>query len=121
MIFFCAAALAAQEPSTPPAPTTTPPVAPVVSALTNNNKSFMMIDPKVRANDYVHAFDLLRRDKPTLKIVIRTTSGMTFFNVTDLSVTQGGTLFLVKFLSTQGSKTQILPVEEIVEIAYSPI
>jgi hypothetical protein len=117
-ILLLAAALNAQEPApTPPAPTL--PAAPMVSSM-SDSKSFMMIDPKVRANDYVQAFDLLRRDKPTLKIVLRTSSGMTYFNVTDLSITHGGTLFLVKFLSNQGSKTQILPVEEIVELAYSP-
>lgn len=111
-IFFLAASLAAQE-ALP-----TPPSIPAVSAMPNN-KSILVIDPKIRANDYAQAFDFLRKDRPTLKIVVRTTSGMTFYNVTDLSVTQGGTLFLIKFLSNQGSKTQILPIEELVEIAYS--
>lgn len=113
ILILLAISLSAQE--TPPLPAANP----VITSM-NNNKSVIVIDPKVRADDYVQAFDFLRRDKPTQKIVIRTTTGMTYFNVTDLSITKGGTLFLVKFLSTQGSKTQILPLEEIVEIAYSP-
>lgn len=112
IIFFLAASLSAQE--APP----TPPTPPAVSAMPNS-RSVIVLDPKVRASDYIQAFDYLRKDKPTLKIVILTTSGVIYYNVTDLSITKGGTLFLVKFLSNQGSKTQILPVEEIVEIAYS--
>jgi hypothetical protein len=113
MIFFAAASLAAQE-----APPATP--APAISSGISGNKSILVIEPKSRANDWVQAFDLLRRDKPTLKIMIRTYSGMTLANVTDLTVAHGGTLFIVRVLSNQGSKYQILPVEEIVEVAYSP-
>jgi hypothetical protein len=84
-----------------------------------DNKSVMIIDPKARANDYVQAFDFLRKDKPTLKIMIRTTQAM-FIGVTDVTASSSGTLLMVKTLSNQGLKTQFVPIEQIMEINYSP-
>ncbi len=93
-----------------------PPAAPISST---ESKSILTIDPKARANDYVQAFDLLRKDKPSLKMIVRTTNTL-FTGVTDLSVSSGGTLLFVKILSNQGIQTQIVPVEQILEINYSP-
>ncbi len=112
-LFLLANALFAQEaPKSPPAS-----ASPLVS--TTTNKSVIVIDPKARANDYVQAFDFLRKDKPTLKIAVHTTSAA-IQNVTDITATSGGTLLLLKIFSNQGTRTQIVPVEEIMEINYSP-
>ena len=115
-IFFLATTLFSQETAkpTPPPPAATPMIGAVASS-----KSFMMVDPKARANDYIQVFDLLRKEKPTLKIMVRTQEGI-FSNVTDMSVTHGGTLLIVKVLTNQGIKVQIVPVEEMMEINYSP-
>lgn len=111
-LLFLANALIAQEAAkTPPAP--------LVSAMNTGNKSIVVIDPKARAADYVQAFDLLRKDKPTMKIMVRTASGA-LMNVTDLTAASGGTLLLLRILSNQGTRIQVLPVEEIMEINYSP-
>jgi hypothetical protein len=77
------------------------------------------IDHKHRTSDIVQAYDLLRKDKPTLKIALRTSGGVIFANVTELSAASGGTLLFVKNLSQQGAKYTILPVEEVAEINYS--
>jgi hypothetical protein len=77
------------------------------------------IDHTRRTSDIVQAYDLLRKDKPTLKIALRTSSGAIYANVTELSAASGGTLLFVKNLSQQGSKYTILPVEEVAEINYS--
>jgi hypothetical protein len=90
------------------------PMAPAVAEM--GNKSIIVVDPKARSSDYVQVFDLLRKDKPTLKINVRT-SGAAISNVTDISATQGGTLLLLR---VAGSKYQIVPVEQIEEIGYSP-
>jgi len=89
-------------------------------ASTMMNRSIIMIDPKGRANDYVQAFDFLRKDKPTLKIMVRIMNNMTLANVTEITPMQSGTLLIIKFMSNSGSKVQIVPIEEIMELNYSP-
>lgn len=114
--FLFAHTLFAQEAPKPPSlPANT---APVIS-MDIPNKNIMVIDPKARASDYVQAFDFLRKDKPTLRIMIRTADTL-FTGVTDITASTGGTLLMVKVLSTQGSRTQIIPIEQILEINYSP-
>ncbi len=92
--------------------------APIIS-MEQVSRSVMVIDPKARAHDFAGAFDALRKDKPTFKIMVQTAAG-TFTGVTDLSILSGGTLVLIKFTTSQGSRMQVIPVEQIVEINYSP-
>lgn len=116
LFLLLANALLAQDPAkpaTPPANT-----APIIS-MDLPNKNIMVIDPKARASDYVQAFDFLRKDKPTLKILIRTADTL-FTGVTDITASTGGTLLMIKVLSNQGSRTQVIPIEQILEINYSP-
>lgn len=82
-------------------------------------KAIFPIDHLHRTADIVQAYDLLKRDKPTLKITLRTTTGAVYANVTELTAASGGTLLFVKNLSQQGSKYTILPIEEVAEINYS--
>ena len=93
--------------------------APKAAAAATGNKSIIVIEPKARAQDYIQAFDQLRKDKPTLKIMVRLTNGVAL-TVSELSATSGGTLLLMKSLSSQGTRIQVVPVEEIMEITYSP-
>lgn len=113
-IFLALASTTLAEEAPPP-----PAHAPSSAALINNNRGVLNLNPKERASDYVQAFNMLRKEKPTLKISIRT-SNDTLSNVTDLSTTHNGTLFFVKLLTAQGNKIQILPIEELVEISYTP-
>lgn len=106
--------LAAQEPGAPEKPMPAP-----AAAATQEFRSSLIIDPKSRAHDYTQAFELLRREKPTLKINIQTSNGI-LANVAELSSAENGTLMLVKVPFTQGTKYQIVPIEDIKEIAYSP-
>jgi hypothetical protein len=92
---------------------------PKVTAAMTENKSVIVIDPKARASDYVQAFDMLRKDKPTLKIMIRTVSAV-IPHVSEISAATSGTLLFIKVLSNQGAKIQPIPVEEIMEMTYSP-
>ncbi len=90
-----------------------------VASILENTKSVFIIEPKARAADYAAAFDFLRKDKPSQKMIVRTMSA-TYTNVTDVSASSEGTLLMIRFLSNQGNKTQIVPVEQVVEISYSP-
>ena len=110
-------ALMAQE---APAPEKKPPLQLPSAAVSVNAKTIMEIDSKSRASDYLQAFELLRKEKPTLKIMIRTASGLTLMNVTEISVAQNNTLFFIRYISSQGNKIQILPIEDLTEINYSP-
>ncbi len=110
-----AALLAANEPLVPEKPA---PIAAMTAAVQESYCS-MLIDPKARAQDYREAFELLRREKPSLKINIQTASGPVA-NVQDLSSAGNGTLMLLKIPFSQGTKYLIVPIEEIKEVAYSP-
>ncbi len=112
-VLLMAASLAAQEPLAPK-----PAISP--GAADPASKSTLLIDAKARAGDYVQAFEMLRKDKPTLKIMIHMASGLSISNVTEISSTANGTLVLIKSASTTGNKYQIVPIEEIKELAYSP-
>lgn len=82
-------------------------------------RSVLIVEPKARAADFVEAFHLLRKEKPTQKLMVMTKQEQ-LMNVTDLSVSEKGTLLFVKTLSNQGSRLQVIPIENLVEISYSP-
>lgn len=112
LFFLLTNALIAQDAAKSPATN-----APIIS-MDTHGKSMIVIDSKARANDYVQAFDFLRKDKPTFRIMIRTNDTV-YTGVTDVSVAAGGTLLMIKVPSNQGIRTQIVPVEQIMEINYS--
>lgn len=80
-------------------------------------KAEMHIDPKTRASDWVEAFQMLKNDKPTFKISLR--AGTLYQNLIDLTASASGTLLYVKLVSNHGSKTVIVPTEQVEEITYS--
>ncbi len=90
-----------------------------VASVPDTDKSVLFIDPKSRGNDYVQAFDLLRKDRPSVKINLRTVTGAAL-SISELSASANGTLLFAKVPSNSGAKYVIVPIEEIMEIAYSP-
>lgn len=92
----------------------------VPPALTEGCRTYFSIDPKNRSADIVQAFDHLRKDKPTLKIMIKTSSGAILTNVSEITASTGGTLLFVRVPSNQGARIQVIPTDEFEEIAYSP-
>ncbi|HSX26963.1 MAG TPA: hypothetical protein VLE89_08170 [Chlamydiales bacterium] len=110
-LFLLSTALLAQE--APPTPTTT------TAAAMTESKSILVIEPKSRANDYIQAFDMLRKDKPTLKIAIHIGGGTMLENVTEVATVKNGTLLMIKYASSSGTKYQVVPIEEIAEMSYS--
>jgi hypothetical protein len=96
------------------ATTALPPQEPVPPT---DSRLSIAIQPKMRADDLIKAFELLKKEKPTSKISLRTPGGI-LTNITDMSALPNGTLIVVKFTSQQGSKIQFLLIEEIQEIFY---
>ncbi len=120
LFLFCTASLIAQE-SDKKSPSAGPVVSDKKSPSTNDKTNYpYSIDPKARASDIAQAFDHLRKDKPTLKVSIRTNSGAMLMNVTEVTASSNGTLLYVRYPSNQGSRLQVVPIEDVAEISYSP-
>lgn len=82
------------------------------------SSSVLLIDPQARAEDLVSAFQLLHREKPTLKLSIYTNEEI-ISNVIDLKASKKGTLLFLRVLSNKGSQIVVVPVEQVKEIGYS--
>jgi hypothetical protein len=79
-------------------------------------RTVMTIDPKMRALDYSQAFELLRREKTSNKVLFQLVDGSSLTNVIDLTVIGQGTLLLFKCGTPQGIKHQVIGVEKILSI-----
>jgi hypothetical protein len=115
LFFLSTAPLLAQE--APPSDKSAPVAA---TAVGQDSRTLFSIDPKGRSGDWAQAFDLLRKDKPTLKIFVRLTNGPMLLNVAEISSSMGGTLLFIKTPSNQGTRMIPIPVENVQEIGYSP-
>ncbi len=118
--FLFASAVSLYAVEAPPPSTPTAPASKSQASIDANAKFFYTIDPKQRSADFIQAYDLLRKEKPTFKISIRTSNSMVLANIVDLSAASAGTLLFVKIQSNTGPKTVVIPVEELTEMFYSP-
>lgn len=78
----------------------------------------LIIDPKMRAQDFKEAFETLRKEKTTGKVFFQLTNGSTISNIIDMNLMANSTLILFRFNSTQGIRFQLVKVEEIDSISY---
>lgn len=81
-------------------------------------RSVMIVQPKDKASDFIKAFELLKKEKPSSKIYYKLYSNRTINNIIDVSMLENGTLILFKIATSQGTKLIIVPVEEIEEIGH---
>jgi hypothetical protein len=81
---------------------------------------YMMISPSARALDYQTAFDMLRKEKTTAKVFFQLSDGSTVSNIIDMTLLSNSTLFLFRCNSQQGIRYQVVKVEDILNINYSP-
>lgn len=79
-------------------------------------QSVMMIDAKSRAQDFLKAYDLLKKEKASARVFYKLTNGNVVTNIVDISLFEGNTLFLFKVSSLQGVKYLVVPIEELQEI-----
>jgi len=111
-LFFSVAAIAV-----PDVPTES--ISAVLSSSSSMSRNILLIDPKARSQDYIQAFEALRHDKPSLKINVQTLGGI-IANVGEMRASDEGTLLFLKVPSNQGMRLQIVALEDIKEILYSP-
>lgn len=101
--------------SKPAEPSSLPPL-PAMS--TGNAEGFFLIDPKMRASDYIQAFEMLRKEKTTNKIFFNLKDGTSLSNIIEISPVGSGSLLLFKLNSPQGIRFQIVGVENLVSINH---
>jgi hypothetical protein len=94
------------------------PAAEEASTLPSNIHAVMSLDPKARALDFKEAFETLRKEKTSNKVIFRLSDGTTLANVIEMSVLGNGTLVLFKINSMQGIKLQVVEIEKIAAISH---
>jgi ActR/RegA family two-component response regulator len=79
-----------------------------------------VIDLKQRATDYKEAFETLKKEKSSGKIYFELTSGTTIGNIVEMNLMGNGHLIVFKFNSGQGIRQQVVAVEQISGLFYTP-
>ena len=78
----------------------------------------MTIDPKLRAFDYKEAFEILKKEKAPHKVCLNLLDGTCISNIIDLNVMGNSTIFLVRFNTPQGIKTNAIELGLIQSVGY---
>jgi hypothetical protein len=84
----------------------------------NSARSLMLIDPKARASDYLKAFEALRQEKATSKVIFELADGSTISNVIDMKLMPEQTLIVFRYNTVQGVKFQVVAIEDLVGIRH---
>lgn len=82
-------------------------------------QSYITIDLKDRATDYKEAFEALKKEKTAAKVFFLLSSGVAISNIIEMSLTGNGHFILFKYNTHQGIKTEVVPVEKIVQLSYT--
>lgn len=82
------------------------------------SRSTMIIDPKSRAGDYQKAFDLLRQEKSTSKVVFELADGSKISNVIEMKLMPNDTLIIFRYSTPKGIKFQVVEIENLVSIMH---
>lgn len=81
-------------------------------------RSIMIVQPKEKAADFIQAFELLKKEKPSSRIFFKLYSGKTINNILEVSMLDNGTLILFKVPTSQGTKSHVVSTEDIEEISH---
>jgi hypothetical protein len=81
-------------------------------------KFVITIDPKMRAFDYKEAFEQLRKEKAPGKVFMKLVDGSVFVNIIDMTLMGNSTVFLLRFNTPAGIKTQAIELEMVQGIGY---
>jgi hypothetical protein len=111
------AAVTQETPTSPPEKK----LAPMEQVLSSpTSRSTVVMQAKARADDIVKAYDLFKRDKPTFRISVHTYSGQILSNILDITALPNGTFLLIKLSAQQGTKMQLVPVDDFQDLFYAP-
>ena len=111
-----------KPPSSSTSHTTTTPHAtiphPAATKESAPSKGYLLIDVKQRAEDFVKALEILKKDKPSSRIFFKLEDGTTISNIMEIKPLSNGTLLLFKISTIQGIKTLVIMTENISELGH---
>ena len=76
------------------------------------------INAKARADDYIQAFDMLRKEKTAGKVQFVLKDGSIITNIIDIQLMQQGSLMIFRFNSPQGIFLRVVALEEILRLEH---
>lgn len=80
-------------------------------------KDIIVIEPKLRAEDFLEAHELMKRGKSPQKIVFHLSDGRSLTNVLEMKVMKNGTLLLFKINTSVGNQYELVPIENLLTIS----
>lgn len=90
----------------------------LAETMPSTSRSIMVIDPKERASDYLKAWELLKQEKSTAKVVFELSDGKKISNVIDMKLMPGNTLIVFRYSTPQGIQFQVVEVEDLAGIMH---
>lgn len=100
----------------PPAPKPPSPTPPAPMLMQAAPRSFLQLTAKERSTDYIEAFNLLKKEKGTDKVVFHFLDGSTISGIVDIQPTSQNTLLFFRYNSNAGVQIKVMPLETIVGI-----
>ncbi len=76
------------------------------------------VEAKARAQDYLQAFDMLRKEKTTGKVQFLLKDGSAVSNIIDIQLMEQGSLLLFRFNSSQGIRFRVVALEDILRLEH---
>jgi len=87
------------------------------AAAFNSQKDVVLIDPSKRAQDFIQAYEIIKKGKSPQNIFFHLSDGRKISNVAELVPMTNGTLILFKVTTNMGSKYELISIENISSIS----
>lgn len=81
--------------------------------------SIIFIEAQDRSDDFIQAFQTLKKDKPSATVSAHLKNGKTVMNVLEIHPMSKGTLLLLKVAVPQGTEMQIVSIDELARFSHS--
>jgi hypothetical protein len=81
-------------------------------------RSMMIIEPGKRAADYKRAWEMLKQEKSTAKVVFELSDGTKIANVIDMTLLPNDTLVVFRYSTNQGIRYEVVAIEDILGIMH---
>jgi hypothetical protein len=86
-------------------------------AASSNQKDVILIEPSKRAQDFMQAYEILKKGKSPQSIFFHISNGSVISNVLEMTSMNNGTLLLFKITTNTGAKFELIPIENLLSIS----